>query len=362
MSGWILRWVVVAWLSVWGAGAAWGTRGEGPLASGLSIPASRFTIHDSAPSPGATDAPTGLLLEGYRYRDLETGQFLSRDPAGLVDGPNLYTYVLQNPWTAFDPLGLETANAAMMSTEEIRARKQGVDDEIARIERDQMAASYSTGTSSSNKPQGVSESAAELRNLSAHLAKVLAVRERIGEDGYGTKAYNVVKEVFGVAGTDADDLVTDWFAGASYDLAARRDGAATARTVSQAASIYLTVVMMPLEGAAIPMAWIGRGGGAANATPRLFHYTDSVGAAGIRAKGRTLIPGEAAAGKVWATTITPEQMFGPMGWLYRLGIGGGVNFERVGPMGIRYTGTHERPVISATATVDYGSLYRFCSS
>jgi uncharacterized protein RhaS with RHS repeats len=37
---------------------------------------------------------------------LETGQFLSRDPAGLVDGPNLYTYVLQNPWTAFDPLGL----------------------------------------------------------------------------------------------------------------------------------------------------------------------------------------------------------------------------------------------------------------
>jgi RHS repeat-associated protein len=51
--------------------------------------------------------PTGLLLEGYRYRDLETGQFLSRDPAGLVDGPNLYTYVLQNPWTKFDPLGLK---------------------------------------------------------------------------------------------------------------------------------------------------------------------------------------------------------------------------------------------------------------
>ena len=37
--------------------------------------------------------PTGLLLEGFRYRDLETGCFITKDPAGFVDGPNLYTYV-----------------------------------------------------------------------------------------------------------------------------------------------------------------------------------------------------------------------------------------------------------------------------
>ena len=52
--------------------------------------------------------PTGLLDEGFRYRDLETGVWLSRDPAGFVDGPNLYAYVRQNPWTAFDPDGLKT--------------------------------------------------------------------------------------------------------------------------------------------------------------------------------------------------------------------------------------------------------------
>ena len=40
------------------------------------------------------------------YHDLETGTFLTRDPAGMVDGPNLYAYVRQNPWTAFDPEGL----------------------------------------------------------------------------------------------------------------------------------------------------------------------------------------------------------------------------------------------------------------
>jgi RHS repeat-associated protein len=50
--------------------------------------------------------PTGLLNEGFRYRDLEAGVFLSRDPAGFVDGPNVYTYVRQNPWTYYDPEGL----------------------------------------------------------------------------------------------------------------------------------------------------------------------------------------------------------------------------------------------------------------
>jgi RHS repeat-associated protein len=51
--------------------------------------------------------PTGLLNEGFRYRDLETGTFITRDPLGFVDGPNLYAYVMQNPWTSFDPHGLE---------------------------------------------------------------------------------------------------------------------------------------------------------------------------------------------------------------------------------------------------------------
>jgi RHS repeat-associated protein len=50
--------------------------------------------------------PTGLLNEGFRYRDLETGVWLSRDPAGFVDGPNLYAYVMQNPWSKWDPRGL----------------------------------------------------------------------------------------------------------------------------------------------------------------------------------------------------------------------------------------------------------------
>jgi RHS repeat-associated protein len=52
--------------------------------------------------------PTGLLNEGFRYRDPSTGTFLTRDPLGFKAGLNNYTYVHQNPWTHFDPEGLDS--------------------------------------------------------------------------------------------------------------------------------------------------------------------------------------------------------------------------------------------------------------
>jgi RHS repeat-associated protein len=41
------------------------------------------------------EAKSGLLYHGYRYDDNRPGKFLTRDPAGFVDGPNLYTSVRQ---------------------------------------------------------------------------------------------------------------------------------------------------------------------------------------------------------------------------------------------------------------------------
>ena len=37
---------------------------------------------------------------------VSSGDWFSHDATGFEDGPNLYTYVKQNPWTAFDPDGL----------------------------------------------------------------------------------------------------------------------------------------------------------------------------------------------------------------------------------------------------------------
>jgi hypothetical protein len=45
---------------------------------------------------------------------METGTFISRDPLGHVDGPNVYCYVRQNPWTAWDPEGLATVSVGGM--------------------------------------------------------------------------------------------------------------------------------------------------------------------------------------------------------------------------------------------------------
>ncbi len=42
----------------------------------------------------------------HAYRDLETGTFLTRDPIGYQDGPNVYCYVHCNPISHFDAFGL----------------------------------------------------------------------------------------------------------------------------------------------------------------------------------------------------------------------------------------------------------------
>jgi len=49
---------------------------------------------------------TGLIYFGARYYDPSIGRFITPDPLGMVDGPNLYTYVNNNPINFIDPWGL----------------------------------------------------------------------------------------------------------------------------------------------------------------------------------------------------------------------------------------------------------------
>jgi len=52
------------------------------------------------------DTATGLYHFPYRQYDPKASRWLTRDPLGMVDGPNVYAYVTGNPVGAVDPLGL----------------------------------------------------------------------------------------------------------------------------------------------------------------------------------------------------------------------------------------------------------------
>jgi|GEM_PF-2327752 len=52
------------------------------------------------------DDETGLIFYGKRYYNPSTGRWLTPDPAGLIDGVNLYAYVHANPQSFSDKEGL----------------------------------------------------------------------------------------------------------------------------------------------------------------------------------------------------------------------------------------------------------------
>ena len=51
------------------------------------------------------DKETGLYYNRERYRDPTTGKFISADPLGYIDGPNMYTTAKNNALNYADPTG-----------------------------------------------------------------------------------------------------------------------------------------------------------------------------------------------------------------------------------------------------------------
>jgi RHS repeat-associated protein len=53
-----------------------------------------------------TDASSGNYFTAYRYYNSDTTRWLSRDPLGMADGPNVYAFVGNSPASKYDKLGL----------------------------------------------------------------------------------------------------------------------------------------------------------------------------------------------------------------------------------------------------------------
>ena len=58
-----------------------------------------------------TDEELHLIYFGRRYYDPSLGRWLTQDPLGYADGPNLYAYVSNNPLTHHDLYGLAVAGS-----------------------------------------------------------------------------------------------------------------------------------------------------------------------------------------------------------------------------------------------------------
>jgi RHS repeat-associated protein len=67
------------------------------------------------------DAESGLYFYRARYYDPTIGRFINRDPAGDINGPNLYTYVKNNPINYVDPDG-QAAKKNQSNEERLREK------------------------------------------------------------------------------------------------------------------------------------------------------------------------------------------------------------------------------------------------
>lgn len=96
----------------------------GNLEAGASEPGYAFTGRE-------WDPETSLYYYRARYYDPKLGRFLSEDPLGHVEGPNLYGYVHNNPVNEVDPEGL----AAMKnnSKQPIPYKPENEDNQPARL-------------------------------------------------------------------------------------------------------------------------------------------------------------------------------------------------------------------------------------
>jgi RHS repeat-associated protein len=78
---------------------------------------------------------TGLIYFGERYYDPESQTWLTPDPAGFRDGPNLYAYLHGNPLFSIDPTGLEQERPLI----ENENRKREVIDQKEQTDRERGA-------------------------------------------------------------------------------------------------------------------------------------------------------------------------------------------------------------------------------
>lgn len=98
--------------------------GESYYSSGMADITRRFTGY-------TWDSLSNLYYTVFRYYSDFSSRWLARDPAGMIDGPNVYSYVSGNPIVNYDRIGLNKCNAQLKAC--VSSARTWRDGEIRRI-------------------------------------------------------------------------------------------------------------------------------------------------------------------------------------------------------------------------------------
>lgn len=145
--------------------------------------------------------------------------FLTRDPAGFIDGPNLYTYVRQNPWSSFDPLGLQqemietyfgprTTAEAEKVEEELESMKKSKTKEENRIRS--LKAEISKSALSTRTEAGREVMRSKFAELNQAKTKRDGLHMQIAETEINLLTYHSSKDS---EGNFSDDTRLEWDSG-----------------------------------------------------------------------------------------------------------------------------------------------------
>ena len=156
-----------------------------------------------------------ICSASYGYRDLETGTFLTRDPAGFQDGPNQYCYVHCNPVNKIDPHGLwgvlpGFGGRAHQYITKRAIKQSGVKMNIfKRMSRTRGAATRADLRLSHRKPENnyrhstsIGESAKETKDKM--MKQAMEWVKEGGSDGLG-KLYHMVQDSYCPSHTERDE-------------------------------------------------------------------------------------------------------------------------------------------------------------
>ncbi|MGF1483181.1 MAG: RHS repeat-associated core domain-containing protein [Opitutales bacterium] len=143
-------------------------------------------------------AGSGLYLAKYRAYDAELGRWLSRDPLGFIDGPNVYAYVGNNPINVYEVHGLKGSNPG-----EIVHNRTGTYYKVMSSRR----ASSSNGRRQYSPPRCESAGTARTRDVLDALAanpvpshaRRIIPRKSYGISKFSISAHHNGSEIWGVS-------------------------------------------------------------------------------------------------------------------------------------------------------------------